>query len=43
MSGHARRGHHKVFLGTAAGVGNTYRALQELRAEYEASRDAVIG
>ena len=27
----------------AAGVGKTYRALQELRAEYEAGRDALIG
>ena len=36
-------GHHKVFLGMAAGVGKTYRALQELRAEYEAGRDAMIG
>jgi two-component system, OmpR family, sensor histidine kinase KdpD len=27
----------------AAGVGKTYRALQELRAEFEAGRDAVIG
>ena len=36
-------GHHKVFLGMAAGVGKTYRALQELRAEYEAGRDVVIG
>jgi two-component system, OmpR family, sensor histidine kinase KdpD len=34
---------HKVFLGMAAGVGKTYRALQELRAEFEAGRDAVIG
>jgi two-component system, OmpR family, sensor histidine kinase KdpD len=34
---------HKVFLGMAAGVGKTYRALQELHAEYEAGRDAVIG
>jgi len=41
MSEHARRGRHKVFLGMAAGVGNRYRALQELRAEYEAGRDAV--
>jgi two-component system sensor histidine kinase KdpD len=43
VSEHARSGHHKVFLGMAAGVGKTYRALQELRAEYEAGRDAVIG
>ena len=30
------RGHHKVFLGMAAGVGKTYRMLQEGRAELEA-------
>ena len=29
------RGHHKVFLGMAAGVGKTYRMLQEGRAELE--------
>jgi two-component system sensor histidine kinase KdpD len=34
------RGRHKVFLGMAAGVGKTYRMLQEGRAE---SRDVVIG
>jgi two-component system, OmpR family, sensor histidine kinase KdpD len=34
---------HRVFLGMAAGVGKTYRALQELRGEYEAGRDALIG
>jgi two-component system sensor histidine kinase KdpD len=43
VTDYARRGNHKVFLGMAAGVGKTYRALQELRAEYEAGRDAVIG
>ena len=43
MSDYARGGRHKVFLGMAAGVGKTYRALQELRAEFEAGRDAVIG
>ena len=37
------RGHHKVFLGMAAGVGKTYRMLQEGRAELEAGRDVVIG
>jgi len=37
------RGHHKVFLGMAAGVGKTYRMLQEARAEAEAGRDVVIG
>ena len=43
MSDYARRGHHKVFLGMAAGVGKTYRMLQEGRAEHEAGRDVVIG
>jgi two-component system sensor histidine kinase KdpD len=38
-----RRGHLKVFLGMAAGVGKTYRMLQEGRAELEAGRDVVIG
>jgi two-component system, OmpR family, sensor histidine kinase KdpD len=37
------RGRLKVFLGMAAGVGKTYRMLQEGRAESEASRDVVIG
>jgi two-component system, OmpR family, sensor histidine kinase KdpD len=36
-------GHHKVFLGMAAGVGKTYRMLQEGRAERETGRDVVIG
>src|SRR5262245_42393988 len=36
-------GHHKVFLGMAAGVGKTYRMLQEGRAECDAGRDVVIG
>jgi two-component system sensor histidine kinase KdpD len=35
--------HHKVFLGMAAGVGKTFRMLQEGRAELEAGRDTVIG
>src|SRR5215210_6055520 len=38
-----RRGHHKVFLGMAAGVGKTYRMMQEGHAEAEAGRDVVIG
>ena len=50
-SGHAeargaqRRGcgHYKIFLGMAAGVGKTYRMLQEGHAEQEAGRDVVIG
>src|SRR3954452_21135723 len=37
------RGRHKVFLGMAAGVGKTYRMLQEARAEAESGRDVVIG
>src|SRR4051812_26222251 len=37
------RGHHKVFLGMAAGVGKTYRMLQEGRAEAAAGREVVIG
>ena len=37
------RGHHKVFLGMAAGVGKTYRMLQEGHAEAESRRDVVIG
>ncbi|HST55808.1 MAG TPA: histidine kinase [Solirubrobacteraceae bacterium] len=36
-------GHHKVFIGMAAGVGKTYRMLQEGQAEAEAGRDVVIG
>ena len=37
------RGSLKVFLGMAAGVGKTFRMLQEGRAEAEAGRDVVIG
>ena len=36
------RGRHRVFLGMAAGVGKTYRALQELRIAGDAGRDAVV-
>jgi two-component system sensor histidine kinase KdpD len=39
----ASRGRHKIFLGMAAGVGKTYRMLQEGRAEAELGRDVVIG
>jgi two-component system sensor histidine kinase KdpD len=41
MSTH--RGSYKIFLGMAAGVGKTYRMLQEGQAEAEAGRDVVIG
>jgi two-component system sensor histidine kinase KdpD len=37
------RGHHKVFLGMAAGVGKTYQMLREAQAEAESGRDVVIG
>ena len=37
------RGSLKVFLGMAAGVGKTYRMLQEGRAEAEDGRDVVVG
>jgi two-component system sensor histidine kinase KdpD len=39
----AHRGRHKIFLGMAAGVGKTYRMLQEGRAEADGGRDVVIG
>ena len=37
------RGHHRVFLGMAAGVGKTFRMLAEGHAEQEAGHDVVIG
>ncbi|MBV9603924.1 MAG: histidine kinase [Solirubrobacterales bacterium] len=37
------RGHHKVFLGMAAGVGKTYQMLREGQVEAENGRDVVIG
>jgi two-component system sensor histidine kinase KdpD len=39
----SERAHHRVFLGMAAGVGKTYRMLQEGRAESYGGRDVVIG
>src|SRR5246500_2852757 len=38
-----RRGRYKIFLGMAAGVGKTYRMLQEGQAEAEAGRDVGVG
>jgi len=38
-----RRGSHRVFLGMAAGVGKTYRMLQEGQTEAEGGRDVAIG
>jgi two-component system, OmpR family, sensor histidine kinase KdpD len=37
------RGHYKIFLGMAAGVGKTYRMLQEGHAEASGGRDVAIG
>jgi two-component system, OmpR family, sensor histidine kinase KdpD len=37
------RGHLKVFIGMAPGVGKTYRMLQEGAAEAQSGRDVVIG
>jgi two-component system, OmpR family, sensor histidine kinase KdpD len=37
------RGRYKIFLGMAAGVGKTYRMLQEGQTEAEAGRDVVVG
>jgi two-component system sensor histidine kinase KdpD len=39
----SERGHLKVFIGMAPGVGKTYRMLQEGRSEAEAGRDVAIG
>ncbi len=43
IHGDSARGHYKIFLGMAAGVGKTYRMLQEGQAEAEAGRDVLIG
>ena len=37
------RGQHRILLGMAAGVGKTYRMLQEGRSAYAEGRDVVIG
>jgi two-component system sensor histidine kinase KdpD len=37
------RGHLKVFIGMAPGVGKTYRMLQEGKAEAENGRDVAVG
>jgi two-component system sensor histidine kinase KdpD len=38
-----QRGHLKVFIGMAAGVGKTYRMLQEGKTEAQNGRDVAIG
>jgi two-component system sensor histidine kinase KdpD len=40
---HRPRGRYKVFLGMAAGVGKTYRMLQEGHAAADEGRDVAIG
>jgi two-component system sensor histidine kinase KdpD len=37
------RGHHKVFLGYASGVGKTYTMLSEARRRFSRGEDLVIG
>jgi two-component system sensor histidine kinase KdpD len=37
------RGHHRILLGMAAGVGKTYRMLEEGRQALREGRDVVIG
>ncbi len=39
----ARRGRHRVFLGMAAGVGKTVRALNDLRDRHALGEDVLIG
>ncbi len=39
----SHRGRHRIYLGMAAGVGKTYRMLQEGQAEAEDGQDVVIG
>jgi two-component system sensor histidine kinase KdpD len=39
----SERGHLKVFIGMAPGVGKTYRMLQEGAAEADSGRDVAIG
>jgi two-component system sensor histidine kinase KdpD len=43
VSSTSERGRYKIFLGMAAGVGKTYRMLQEGHAELENGRDVVVG
>lgn len=37
------RGRHKIYVGAAAGVGKTVRALQEIRETLEDGHDALVG
>ncbi len=42
-NGGARRGRHKIFLGMAAGVGKTFRMLEEGHAALSQGCDVVVG
>jgi two-component system, OmpR family, sensor histidine kinase KdpD len=37
------RGLHKIYVGMSAGVGKTYRALQEIRERRDEGLDAIVG
>lgn len=37
------RGRHKIYVGAVAGVGKTFRALQEIRERLEQGTDALVG
>src|SRR5438128_10862047 len=39
----ARKGHLKIFLGYASGVGKTFRMLDEARRRRERGQDVVVG
>jgi two-component system sensor histidine kinase KdpD len=43
MQDSLERGHYTIYLGMAAGVGKTYRMLQEAHAQAAAGRDVVVG
>jgi two-component system sensor histidine kinase KdpD len=43
MQDSLERGHYTIYLGMAAGVGKTYRMLQDAHAQAEAGRDVVVG
>lgn len=43
MASSPERGHLKVFIGMAPGVGKTYRMLQEGTAEADSGRDVAVG
>lgn len=42
-SGVSRRGRHKIYLGMAAGVGKTMRALSDVRDQRREGADALVG